>query len=83
MDQFVERCTKIGYVNRLKHLFKLLLPERGKKHIFLDDFQTLLIGVPTSERDRLWYGTPTQFVAQRPAAQVDHEAKLMGVLKIL
>jgi len=81
-DQFVERCIKMGYgtdnPNRLKHLFKSLLPERGKKHLYVDDFQALLIGVPTSDREKLWYGTPMQFVAQRPAAQTDHEAKLMG-----
>jgi len=64
VDQFVACCVKIGYGadnrGRLKRLFRLLLPERGKKMIIIEDFSALTIGVAPTERNALWHGKSTQ-----------------------
>jgi len=81
-DQFIQRCLRIGYgvedPTRLRYLFKLLIPEKGKKYIYLDDFSTLMIGVPTGQRDVMWYGAPKHVLSGKPSAQSEHESKLMG-----
>jgi Ca2+-binding EF-hand superfamily protein len=62
LAHFLERCSEIGYevddpnVVSLKKLFKLLLPERGKKHLVQEDFETLLIGVSKKDWNMTWHG---------------------------
>jgi len=58
---FVERCAEIEYGTEgsNKTLFKMLLPKKGKAFLVVDDFETLLIGLKTSEKQSAWNGIKT------------------------
>lgn len=60
-EHFVKGLQSLGIVvKNPKKLFRLLLARHGQRSLILEDFQALLIGVPSSERAPVW--------APRPAA---------------
>eukprot|EP00928_Gymnodinium_smaydae_P078622 TRINITY_DN62735_c0_g1_i1.p1 TRINITY_DN62735_c0_g1~~TRINITY_DN62735_c0_g1_i1.p1 ORF type:complete len:1541 (+),score=406.02 TRINITY_DN62735_c0_g1_i1:121-4743(+) len=83
--RFYERLQKLGFDPGAKYVHKLfvsLMAEKGKRYMFKEDLQALLIGTPTSERSTVWRGWKKPPVETLPRKDVLMRAieNLKGVM---